>query len=62
MIHKMLKSGKYEDCKFEIRGIEEVSYYNGKFYKSFVPNSIKLVDNGTEEMSEMNVYFYFDKY
>lgn len=57
----VLDNPKYKNKKFRIRGDVEFNYYNGKYYKSYVPKKIYLGNDDDEEYSRANIDFYFGK-
>lgn len=62
-IHSLLDNEVYKNRVFKIRGVVE-SRYNAekeKWYTSYIPQRIYLVDDNTTQMSRMSVVVYFNK-
>lgn len=61
-ILKVLKSDKYKNRKFHIRGNGEYQYSdtNQKFYESYIPNRIYLAANDAEEYSNATIKLLFN--
>lgn len=60
-LRKIIDSTEYKNAKFNIQGKGEYSYYKGKVYTSYIPNSIYLAKDNEEEMSQANLKLYFNK-
>lgn len=61
-IYKVVKSDKYTDRKFRIRGEHQYQYSEdqGRFYENYVPNRIYLVADNEEEVATETATVYFN--